>query len=336
MRFVLTLILCSLVFVGGLVRDPDSASADLREPDAQGWGEFHKARASWSAAIGREWNLSRTNAIDSIPKHDSAQESEETDSAVIPLEDILSVLSSGNASEESAVLLRGWLETDFNAAAAWAFALPPEHAFRRQAFEQVGIAFHEADPAAALEWAQRAAGREEDRWAVLAIGYETARTDPLAALELALKCPVSSERDSLLKHGVAQWAELDSESAVQWVRQAGDLRLRATFMAAIAAALAEQNPHAAATLVSREIPPGREQEQAAVQVVQRWAQSAPEDAMQWVRQFPEASFRSGALHNLLSVWNAIDSSGAKDWFLKLPKGPERDVATSFFAAAVNP
>jgi len=115
----------------------------------------------------------------------------------------------------------------------------------------------------------------------------------------------------LLAHAVSQWASVEGKAAAEWAQRDPDPLLRHRLLGAIAVGFAKQDPGAAAALVAAGLPAGREQDCAAVAIVQRWAQQAPEDAARWVAQFADTPSRTAAAENLAALWAARDESQAR-------------------------
>jgi len=193
-------------------------------------------------------------------------------------------------------LVRRWAESDPAAAAAWTATLTgPAYV---EALEQVAIAWGDAELSAASDWV---AGLPEDgakRVAMISLGYEAARTNPLKAVAVACGIPATPERDELLAHAVSQWATSDSAAAFDWALQIPDFVLRERLLAAIAVATARNNGANAALIVATFLSPGDAQNRAAVAVAQRWSQVSAQSAAEWVGQFPHKPLRADAVREI--------------------------------------
>jgi hypothetical protein len=231
-------------------------------------------------------------------------------------------------------LVRRWTQFDPGAAAAWAVNLP-EGPNRRRLIEQIAMMWGSNDVAAAANWAQGLPEDQSGQAAVRDVAYEAARREPLIALELASPLPPTNERNDLLVHAISQWATADAPAAAAWADKVPDRHLRERLVGAVAAALADQDGRAAATMAFRELAPGEEQDRTAVAVVQRWAQSSPSDAASWVSRFPEAPAGMAAAENLVSIWAAQDIEGAGEWAEQLREGPLRETALLAYTRAVK-
>jgi hypothetical protein len=221
-------------------------------------------------------------------------------------------------------LIRRWAETDGPAAAAWTAQLRKEPTYL-EAVTQVALGWASADPTAALEWAQALPESDGREVVTLNLGYETARTDPVKALEVALSFGRTRQRDDLIEHCISQWATMDFTAAVRWANgNVSDSNLRQRLLAAVAVAVAGQDGTAAATLVATALNPGAEQDRVVVAIVQRWVQNEPELAASWVAQFPDTPTREAAARNLVAFWAVQDSEAAGSGLPALPEGAVRN------------
>jgi len=240
---------------------------------------------------------------------------------------------SPGAAELSQLLVRRWAEKDAPAAAAWTSQLP-DGPLSRAAREQIAIAWANTDLPAAADWVQALPEGVGKQAATLDIAYEAARTEPIAALELVSTLPPTQARDDLLVHAISQWSITHPTDATAWAMQVIDSNLRQRLVVAVAVALAEQDPAAAATLAASSLWAGEEQDRAAVSIVQRWAQNSPQAAASWVAQFPDMPSRDAAVSNLLALWVARDAEAAKTWLSELPVGTLHDFGIAAYTQAL--
>ena len=169
---------------------------------------------------------------------------------------------------------------------------------------------------------------------MMSVAYEAARSEPLAALQLAVQLPPATTRDELIRHATRQWASLDASDASQWAEQLEDAPLRAQVLADIVAIQAESNPEAAANLALTAIPAGRGQDDALVGIVQQWSQQDPSQTASWVALFPEGILRDTAVENLMRQWMQQEPSAPAPWLNALPAGPLRDAALETFVREI--
>jgi hypothetical protein len=198
------------------------------------------------------------------------------------------------AREHDLESVRQLAESDPSAAAHLAPWLPASVA-RIDAIKAVAIAWANRDLPGAVEWGRRLPDENERETALMCIGFEAARSEPLTALTLAIELNVNSERDELIRHAVGEWAVTAPDAAAGWARQIEDRPLRGRTLAAIAIAWAEIDPRVAATVATEELEPGRLQEDTVVSVAQRWAQREPAEAVAWINSFEEGELRAAAL-----------------------------------------
>ena len=214
------------------------------------------------------------------------------------------------------------------------FAVAWSRSKRRAALEQVAIAWANTDLPAASSWVRALPENEGKHAAILAPAYETARTEPVAALVLTSSLPPTRERDDLLVHAVSQWAGTDSTTAAAWALEVADPTLQERRVAAVAFASAEQDGATAATRAANALGPGAEQNRATVSIVQRWAQATPQAAAYWVSQFPDIPSRVASVENLMALWTAQDAGAAGNWLRQLPPGALRDLGITASAQAL--
>jgi len=205
------------------------------------------------------------------------------------------------------ILLRRWTEADPTAAGEWAIKLPPGPVYR-EALQQVVTAWAGVDISAAMLWVTSLPEGDAKHEATISLAYESARVEPGMALQVAETLPASTERDNLLVYATSQWASTDAQSAMAWAREVPDPGLRQRLISAIATASAKLDGAAAAMMVSSLLQPGDEQDRAAITVVQRWAQSSPQAASDWVALYPEGPVRFAALQILNDLKAARESA----------------------------
>lgn len=257
------------------------------------------------ALVDRSGDISRSIASPGLAEPKTVEGSAESDFAA----SLVCLLSNTKASaiEARRSLIRRWAESDPAAAAAWTAGLTPGPIFQ-DLLQQVVIAWAETDPEAANQWLSALVDGEAKHAALISLAYEAARDKPLLAVGLAAGLPPTPERDDLLVHATSQWASLDLESALGWAEQVSASDLRQRLIAAIATASAKLDGAGAAAMVANLIPPGAEQNRAAVAVAQRWAESAPQAANDWVAGYPAGPVREAAIRGLLDVNAAQQSS----------------------------
>lgn len=257
------------------------------------------------------------------PLHDSigklAFTDHEEDVAMADIREILNHLCEtagepGPERESVSRLVRRWTAFDAAAAAKWAEEMKPGP-LRDEAIDQVALVWGAVDLRAATEWAKATVNRDGGQ-ALRQLAYEAARTEPLAALELAVDLPADQRRDDLIHHTCLQWAGQDPSAAAAWAGQIEDDTLRERALAAIATAWAERDPYEAGRLAVEAIPPGRQRDDAVTAIVQRWVQQEPERAAEWVNSFGESPLKVTSMENLISIWRNRDPASLEAWLAR--------------------
>ena len=108
-------------------------------------------------------------------------------------------------------------------------------------------------------------------------------------------------------------AEDDPDAAMAWAASLETEKESATAYGLIALAISETDPERAANLLSESGIAGEEFDVAVVQVLQRWAASAPADAAAWVRMFPAGDAREAGIGEIVSRWSDADFPAVLAW-----------------------
>lgn len=212
----------------------------------------------------------------------------------------------------SARLFRKWAQGDIEGAAEWARTMEPGDE-RATALDQVAIAWVGQDLDAALVWVRGLSADDQYERVARQVAYEVAREYPVESLTLAVELPPGRDSDALIVHAAMQWAALDPSAAAEWAHRVTEPALRDRLVAGIATAWADVDPLAAADMAVETLPPGRQQDDAVVGIVQRWTQCDLIAAVKWVGSFPESPIKEVAWGNLVSVWGSVDATAFDAW-----------------------
>ncbi len=101
-----------------------------------------------------------------------------------------------------------------------------------------------------------------------------------------------------------------------------------------AISLAQSSPEEAARWVAA-LPPGREQNQAAMAVLEHWMGTDAASAAAWTTQFEEGPLRNQAMHGVARQWALRDWKAAAGWLETLPMGSSRDAAIGAFVTSAD-
>ena len=224
-------------------------------------------------------------------------------------------------------LMERWGKERPEAMAQWAGALSEEQG-RGRLLKQAILIWSGSDLEAAIAYAQTERVEATRSDMILGLAFESLQHDARRGLELAAELPVTTERDELLEKGVLEWASSDSTRVVEWVREIPETELRDKLMAAAAIGMSEVHGHEAAGLASSSIQSTGERDRAVVAILQRWVQSAPADALEWLGRFPEGDLKRAATRSTVATWGAKNPQATRNWIDGLPSGSLKDWALS--------
>lgn len=211
------------------------------------------------------------------------------------------------------VLLRRWATNSLVDAVQWVEHMP-ESSFARVAFREIIVIWSQQDLTGAVEWVQQLPQGGNKTAAELSMASEAAmRKEGATAINLLANFPQSLERDELLTYSVRQWATVDQNNAVSWIRSVQDPMLREDMLVNVAVDLGVRNPFDAAAFAATALTAGQGQNKAVINIVRFMAVSAPDRAAAWVEQFPEGNLRAMAIENLMDVWSGGNPDAASEW-----------------------
>jgi len=199
----------------------------------------------------------------------------------------------------------------------WISMLPDDHsryAFARYLADNLA----RENPVGAAAWAQRFPDDALRIQTLEGVCTETIRTNTRAALAIAQQYDFGDQKSALMEKLVNDWAGRDATTALAWAKTIPDETLRATLIGRIASVMAQADPATAADLVVSELEPGPAGNQAAIQVINQWAQRDPASAAEWVSRFPDGELYLNAVKQIAAAWAVTDSPAAKSWLQTLP------------------
>src|SRR5262245_18691417 len=101
-----------------------------------------------------------------------------------------------------------------------------------------------------------------------------------------------------------------------------------------ASSLAQSSPEEAARWVAA-LQPGKDQDQAALAVIDRWIGTDPTAAAAWTTQFGEGPLREQAMSVVARQWGLRDWNATAGWLETLPVGASRDAAIGAFVTSAD-
>lgn len=154
----------------------------------------------------------------------------------------------------------------------------------------------------------------EQQKSLAAMAWNTIETDPASAHAAFAQLPAGSkEKIDLIKHYSLRLAEQDLNEALQWAASFTNQVELSAAMSQIALYLAETDPVRSAKILSDTSIAGRDFDVAVVQVMQRWAATAPAETAAWLAKFPAGEVRTAGTKQIAERWLPKDPAGAFAW-----------------------
>jgi hypothetical protein len=139
-------------------------------------------------------------------------------------------------------------------------------------------------------------------------------TDPKLARDSFQKLTIGcAERNQLIQEIASHQADQGVKQAIEWIETLDDDHEKSLAYDSIALIVAENEPEKAAQMLSDSGVAGHDFDVAVVQVVQRWASSAPQNAAEWVMLFNNDEVRKAGLKAIASTWSRNNPQEAMNW-----------------------
>jgi hypothetical protein len=210
-------------------------------------------------------------------------------------------LADGAAREIASGLLRRWAGLDPQNAALNVESMPPG-LDRLAALNDVAIVWSGLDFDQAVEWIKKWPEENERHAGLMTVSYEAARSNPLAALNVAVAVAPTKERDVLIEHVARQWAAEEPQAAATWAERIEPVSLRQQVLGGIAVEWSDRDPVAAANFAATRLVAGKLQDDVVIGILNRWVQKDPSAAAGWVAKFGEGPLRRTAMDALVNLW----------------------------------
>lgn len=156
------------------------------------------------------------------------------------------------------------------------------------------------DPDAAIDWARQSPEWQRDR-TLENVCMDVASKFPLKAIETIDELKISETSPGIIENIAHTWADIDQPGATRWAKELPDGELRDQIFNRIALKQSESDPRGAVDLILSEIPPGTNQEEAAMSVLHQWALMDFSAAREWIATFPISPFRARAFAELEGI-----------------------------------
>ncbi len=170
---------------------------------------------------------------------------------------------------------------------------------------ELAAAWASSDIAAALNWAQTSLSDQSKTMALVAIGSELAKRDPLQAAALLEKIPFGSPRTELLGKVAENLFSLDAEAGKNWLFGLDDADQKKA-MIACSSHWAKSNPEEAANFGAELT--GLPQEEFLTKVFRVWGLTDPAAAVTWAQD----SGKNLPLDSLQELFNSWASSNLQE------------------------
>ena len=188
---------------------------------------------------------------------------------------------------------------------------------------------------AGFKKAAEAATPEERNRALAAAVWDALDLEPELAREgLQQLAAGSEEKARLIEHVAMRLAEQDADEAVRWAGALETDDEKSLAFGKIALVISQEDPARAAQMLSDSGVAGRDFDVAVVEVVQRWAQSSPEDALEWVTLFDPGDVRSAGLKEAISIWANENPQAAFSWIADIRNDAIRKETSQGMAEAI--
>jgi hypothetical protein len=221
------------------------------------------------------------------------------------LRQIRAALNSGNPAEEASVFsvyFPRLIKTDPWAAAR--FAESPEVGDSRTELMRVlALSWAQTDFASATNWIAQVVDPNERDTMLGCICFKISETDAALAVQILAEQGLNERRNVILGSLVQQWTSQDLQGAIDWADNYPVGRMRDDLFSHIALAECETAPVESARLVAQQISPGPVQDEAVIQILQRWARLDLSAAVTWAEQFPSSRLRDRAAETVSRLVN---------------------------------
>ena len=133
----------------------------------------------------------------------------------------------------------------------------------------LGYALLDKDPALAADWAQQVLTGDASRELMNRAITDIAKQNPQAALDYG-KDLTGKERADFLRRVAGGWAQTNPEDALAWAGKETDPELRASITASAIRGIADKDPAAAASQLSK-LAPGDDRTRTVERISEKWA-----------------------------------------------------------------
>jgi len=174
---------------------------------------------------------------------------------------------------------------------------------------------------AAAEWVRQIPPFFRDF--VARMGAEWATDQPKEVAEVVLKWPDDSRKYVVMRGVCEAWAKRDPSATLKWVQALpqGDTRTGALKGLVIGWSKTDV---AACRVWADKITNEEDQKEARHYIIHGLARSKPQEAIAYLKTFPDGESNGNLLYCLGKEWALVDGPAAAEWAKSLPAGPKQD------------
>ena len=170
---------------------------------------------------------------------------------------------------------------------------------------------------------------EEEIDAVVRKIWDSIAADPASAWSsVEAQTLPEDQRRSLLAQCTTIFTLQDRDAAIHWAENATMGEEREFAISRIAVAWAASDPKAAAEFLRAKGIAGHDDEVAAVQILQLWAQRSGPEASTWAFSLPSESLRQSGLVAVSEQWLIHDAAGCGEWLSRQEPGSLHDAVVA--------
>ena len=199
----------------------------------------------------------------------------------------------------------------------------PQGPAKDQWLSRLTQVWSERDSAGAIQWANMQTDKEVRAKGLPAMAAGLAKTNPQAAVQMALGLPAPHRAEAL--PGIARaWADKDPKAAADFLQNfpVSEEWVKLQAIKHVLERWASWDPGPASQWIGR-MPPGNKRDQVASEFAARSAELDPQSASLAALSIGNVEQRSAALEKLGQTWIQNDPRGARAWVMQAPLSPQQ-------------
>jgi len=211
----------------------------------------------------------------------------------------------------------------------------PSEQRRADVATRVASQLAQDDLASALAWIERLPDGTVRNQALRPVLDQWMRGgEPVEAVSYVASLPASQARTDLLRRTVGNWAGIDGNAAVVWVRQLPAGTEREQVAVEAGRGMREFEPAKAVQLLDLVQNAGMRQ-QFVEDIAGQWAKLDGTAAAEWLNKLPDATEQVRGYYSVARQWTFADSQATERWLTSLSPGASRDAAIHAFVSSID-